>query len=92
MQGAGAHLQAVYSLFSDDMVVMLNDGAAVQEGQFYLDASNPRFSTCSELVRHYMRNCLPRETVMLMTPYSTVMLTKADGAVADTEAATYNQV
>lgn len=55
-----------------------------EDGKFYLDASNPRFTTRSELVSHYKKNYLPRGTVMLTKPYSTVMLSTAHAAVAAT--------
>jgi len=56
----------------------------MQEGKFYLDASNPRFATRSALLSHYTKNYLPRGSVMLSKPYSTVMLSSANAAVATT--------
>jgi len=66
------------------MMIMMMTGDATQDGKFYLDASNPRFTTRSELVSHYKKNYLPRGTVMLTKPYSTVMLSTAHAAVAAT--------
>lgn len=57
---------------------------ADEEGKFYLDASNPRFSTRSALLSHYTKNYLPRGSVMLSKPYSTVMLSSANAAVGST--------
>jgi len=49
----------------------------MQEGKFYLDATNPRFTTRSALVSHYKNHCLPQRTVMLTKAYSAVLLSAA---------------
>ena len=63
----------------------------MQEGKFYLDATNPRFTTRSALVSHYKKHYLPQRTVVLTKPYSTVLLTTAHAAAtpAVAAAATY---
>lgn len=64
---------------------------ADEEGKFYLDATNPRFTTRSALVSHYKKHYLPQRTVVLTKPYSTVLLTTAHAAAtpAVVAAATY---